>query len=71
MCERNGSRKQKILMPMGMLCLAAGLMLPMIVHPSSQGWQNFAHALSGFAVGLSIVFNLAAVWIRGRQRRCG
>jgi len=69
MCSRN-HWKNSPLMPLGMLCLAIGLMLPRIFHPAGQPGLNWIHFASGFLLGISIVFNLAGFWMRVRQRRC-
>ena len=67
MCSPSCSKKMGALMPIGMLCLAVGLLLPRIIHPASTAGADFQHAATGFLLGLSIVFNLAGVW-KGRQR---
>ena len=57
---------QSKLMPIGMLCLAVGLMLSMIFHPATALGVNSIHFASGFLLGLSIVLNLAGVWRRSK-----
>jgi hypothetical protein len=42
----------------------------MFVHPSTAPGTNCLHGISGFLVGISIVFNLGSVMIRNRLRNC-
>ena len=70
MCSPNCSNKMRLWMPVGMMCLAAGLLLPRILHPASTAGVDFQHAATGFLLGLSIVFNLAGLW-QARRRISG
>ena len=66
-----GQRNPKNMMSLGMLCLATGLLLHLLVRPSSQIGRDWSEGLAGLLVGISIVINLMAVRIRARQPRCG
>ena len=61
---------QSKLMPIGMLCLAVGLMLSMIFRPAAAPGANWIHFASGFLLGLSIVLNLAGAWRRSKRSGC-
>jgi type II secretory pathway component PulM len=59
--------KTRRLVAIGNLCLVAGLLLWLFVHPSSQLSNTWLHAIYGFLLGLSTAINLSAVVI---ARRC-
>jgi len=65
--KRKMSRKARMLLAGGMLCLFAGVELPMIFpHAAGPGllWLDGAH---GFLLGMAICLNLGAV-LAGAQR---
>lgn len=55
------------LMAIGNLCLSAGLLVNLFVHPAGTFARNWSHAISGFLLGLGIATMLFGVL---RARRC-
>jgi hypothetical protein len=55
----------------GSLCLAIGLLLPMIFHPAGASEINLLHFFRGLLLGLAITVNFGVVWKTSRQRRSG
>jgi len=70
MSHSNRLKASRVLMPIGMFCLAASLMLPRILQPSSIVGVNLLRGASGFFLGMSITLNLGAFFISRRQHRC-
>ncbi len=70
MNEKNGQKKIRRMIALGMACLAIGLCLREFVHPLPGAGLNALHAVFGFLIGFSIVMNLGAVIMARRQRRC-
>lgn len=62
-------KKPIVFMPIGMLCLVLGLLSPMLYHPASEAAREWLHGITGFFLGLSITFNLAAFVLTSRARR--
>jgi hypothetical protein len=58
------------MIPMGMMLLVIGLVLPMFFHPDTPFGQNASHAVTGVLLGLSVAINLSAARRAARQRRC-
>jgi hypothetical protein len=58
----------KSMIAFGMICLAVGIVLPWLIHPSTRLEQDWLHGASGFLYGLSISVIIMALI---RQRRCG
>jgi uncharacterized membrane protein YedE/YeeE len=67
----NRMKNSRILMPIGTMCLALGLLLLYFLHPSAQSEKIVFHFVGGFLLGASIVFNFWAARLRGQERRCG
>lgn len=63
-------RSARPLVAVGLLCLSAGLLEPMVVHPATGLGRNLVEGSRGFLIGLSITLILAATWA-GRSRRHG
>jgi hypothetical protein len=70
MCTEINSKSRK-LFAMASVCLAVGLLLPMLFHPAAQPARNLLHFVCGLLLGLSMSVNLAMVWKNSRQRRIG
>lgn len=68
--NRPKNRKATALIPIGMMFLAMGLMLPYLIHPSSQLGLNLSHGVRGLLVGISVGISLPAAILARRQRRC-
>jgi hypothetical protein len=58
------------LMLLGMCFLAIGPTMRLL-HPSTPSAQNIVDGVWGMLIGLSIGFNLLAVWMRVKMRRNG
>jgi hypothetical protein len=56
---RQFDARARRLFAIGNACLAAGLMLRLFVHPSSDIANNWLHAVFGFLLGISIAINLS------------
>jgi hypothetical protein len=63
-------KNSRLIMPIGMLCLASSLALPWFVHPVSAAARKWTDGLRGLLLGLAIALNLLAVRRKARQRRC-
>jgi len=61
----------RVLMPLGMLCLALAFILPRFFHPTGNFGPDFMDGLQGGLLGMSIGLNLFSAVVAGRQRRCG
>lgn len=70
MCEQTNSKSRK-LFAMASVCLAVGLLPPMLFHPAALSARNLMHFVCGLLLGLSMSINLAMVWKNSRQRRTG
>jgi len=57
------------LMMIGMTCLVIA-MTPSFIHITTKLNPDAVDFARGVMLGLSIGFNLLAVWTRGRNRRC-
>jgi len=68
MIFRDRMRDPKSMISFGMMCLAIGIVLPWLIHPSTSLEKDWLHGVCGFLYGLSISINIMAVI---RQRRCG
>lgn len=55
---RQLDRKSRRLFAIADLCLPAGLILLILLHPASQLERNWLHGVAGFLLGLSITINL-------------
>jgi hypothetical protein len=71
MTFRNRIKNSRAIMPVGMICLVIGILLPMLFHPASKLGLDLSHGVRGMLFGLSIVLNLWAARLASRQRRCG
>ncbi len=70
MCTEINSKSRK-LFAMASVCLAVGLLLPMLFHPAAQPPRNLLHFVCGVLLGLSMSVNLAMAWKNSRKRRLG
>jgi len=68
MILRNRLRNPQSMIGAGMFCLATGIVAQRFIHPPTDFWQGFVAGLSGVLIGVSIVFNLRGLMLRGRQR---
>jgi hypothetical protein len=68
MILRDRLKEPKVMRSIGLLCLVVAL-LWMLFVPAHD--SNLAHGVRGLLVGVSVVMNLMAVRLAGRQRRCG
>jgi hypothetical protein len=71
MCVRDNSPQRRKLVALASLCLAIGLLLPMMFHPSGQTELNALHFLRGLLIGMSLSVNLGVLWKNRRQQRTG
>jgi peptidoglycan/LPS O-acetylase OafA/YrhL len=60
--------KSRKLFVMASVCLAVGLLLPMLFHPAAQPARNLLHFVCGLLLGLSLSVNLALLWKNSRRR---
>jgi hypothetical protein len=67
---RSEAQKAKVMWRVGTFAISFALLLRVFVHPSTAPGTNWLHGISGFLVGISIVFNLGSVMIRNRLRNC-
>jgi hypothetical protein len=70
MCRETDPKSRKLI-ALASACLAIGLVLPMLLHPSEQSSRNLLHFVCGALLGLSISVNLSMVWKNSRRRRLG
>ncbi len=70
MCTEMTTKSRK-LFAMASVCLAVGLLLPMLFHPSAPSARNLLHFVCGLLLGLSMSINLSMAWKNSRQRRLG
>jgi hypothetical protein len=68
MCVQDSSPRRQKLAALANLCLAIGLLLPMIFHPAGQAALNVLHFVRGLLIGLSLSVNLGVLWKARRQR---
>jgi hypothetical protein len=61
--------KTRRLVATGNLCLVAGLLLWLFVHPAGQLANTWLHASYGFLLGLSIAINISALVIARSSNR--
>ena len=71
MCLQTQVRGRRYLMAVAAFCLAAGLLLPEIVHPAKGPGLDMVDFLRGLLIGVSLSINLLLVWKKGRNRRSG
>ena len=70
MCREINPKSHK-LFALALVCLAVGLVLPMLFHPAAQSARNVLHFVCGLLLGLSMSINLWMAWKISRQRRMG
>jgi hypothetical protein len=70
MCRETNSKSRK-LFAMASVCLAVGLLFPMLFHPAAPTARNFMHFVCGLLLGLSMSINLSMAWKISRQQRMG
>jgi hypothetical protein len=63
------SNKPSLLMMIGMTCLVISS-LPAFLHVATRLNPDAIDFARGFMIGLAIAFNLLAVLMHGRNRRC-
>ncbi|MGD0620666.1 MAG: hypothetical protein ABSB67_23805 [Bryobacteraceae bacterium] len=63
---QNSRKESKALMAIGTLCLALALLLRLAMPPLAG---DLVHAVMGMLLGISIVFNIAAV-VKKRRSAC-
>jgi len=67
---RNPMQVPKVMIPIAMMFLIAGILWPYFFHPASQVAENWSHGLRGLLFGISFGINLMAIRQAARQRRC-
>jgi hypothetical protein len=65
----NRMKRPSALIPISMMFLVTGLLLPEFHQPTTQIGQNSIHAVRGLLVGISIGIGLMSVILASRQRR--
>jgi hypothetical protein len=68
MCQEITANNRK-LVALASGCLSIGLVLSLLLHPSTQSARNVLHFICGMLLGLSLSINLGMVWKSARQRR--
>jgi len=67
MYVRNRPRDSQSMIGAGLFCLATGIVAQRFIHPPTDFWRGFVAGLSAVVIGVSIVFNLRGLMLRGRQ----
>jgi branched-subunit amino acid transport protein len=62
LANRKLSRRSRIFLAFGNLCMFAGLVLPRIVNNPNQHQANWTHFITGFLLGLALTFLFAAMY---------
>jgi hypothetical protein len=70
MCLQANSKSRR-LFAIASGCLAVGLLLPTIFHPTTPFTLSLLEFTRGLLLGVSMTVNLSMVWINSRQRRIG
>lgn len=65
----NQLKGPKTLMLVGRLCLVAGLLLFLFVHPGAGQGRNWLHGITGLLIGISLSITLSAMIGNARQNR--
>ena len=71
MIFKNRMKNPRVLMPIGMMCLAIAIVFPWFLPATGKLGANLIHGARGLLFGISIVLNLASAMPMIRQRRCG
>ncbi len=62
LANRKLSRKSRIFLAVGNLCMFTGLIMSRIGNNSNQHQTNWTHFATGFLLGLAITFLFAAMY---------
>ena len=65
----NRIKNPAALIPISMMFLVSGLLLPEFFHPATQMGLNLNHAVRGLLMGISLGVGLMSVRLAARQRR--
>ena len=68
MLLRNRLHNPDTLIGVGMTCCAVAIVAQRFIHPPTDFWQGFVAGLTAVLMGLSIVFNIRGLVLRGQQR---
>ena len=66
---QNSPKNPRAMMLIGMVCLAVGIILPYVLHPTEQFELKLMHGMRGMLFGVSVVLNLWCIRSMARQRR--
>jgi hypothetical protein len=66
--NRDFDPKSRRMIAIGCACLSIGLMLHLLIHPSTSGARIFVHVAVGLLLGLSIGLNAFAFQLVRRRR---
>lgn len=65
----NRMKHASAFIPISMMFLVAGLLLPEFHHPATQIGQNSIHVVRGLLIGISIGMGIMSVMLAARRRR--
>jgi hypothetical protein len=70
MIFQNRLKNPRVMMSIGMMCLAIAIVGPWFCHPTSKFWLDTMEGVRGMLIGVSLVLNLGSFRLAKRQRRC-